>query len=149
MGDALKEARTVFTDFLSKRDLRMTPQRGLILDVFLKTESHLTSEDLFNLVRRRDKSIGQATVYRTLKLLSESGIAIEVDFGDGVARFEHKYGHDHHDHLICELCKKSIEVVDNQIEALQEKLACRHDFLLKGHKLYLFGICKECRNKGR
>ncbi len=147
--DYRKEAKTVFSGCLSKKNLRMTPQRSLILDTFLKTEKHLTSEELYDLVKRKDKSIGQATVYRMLKLLSETNIAREVDFGEGVVRYEPKYRQEHHDHIICEECKKTIEVMDEQIEKLQEKLAKKHGFVLTGHKMYLYGICEECRRKGK
>lgn len=141
------DAKSRFEQFLEERGLRMTPQRSLIVDVFLKTERHVSSEDLYSLVKRKDRSIGQATVYRTLKLLSESGIAREVDFGEGVTRYEHEYGHDHHDHLICESCRKSIEVVDPRIEELQEKLARDHGFVMTSHKLDMFGLCAKCRAK--
>ncbi len=143
----MDEAKRKFGEFLAARDLRMTSQRSVILDVFLKNESHLTSEDLYHHVKRRDRSIGHATVYRTLRLLSESGIAREVDFGEGMVRYEHEFGHEHHDHLVCERCRKSIEVVDSRIEDLQEKLARKHGFIVTGHKMDLFGICRDCREK--
>ena len=141
----MKEPQSVFADFLSRRKLKMTPQRRTILDAFLAAEGHLASEELYELVKRQDKSIGQATVYRTLKLLSESGLAKEVHFGDGVTRYERKYGADHHDHLICERCGVNVEVLDERIEALQVDLARNHGFELTGHKMYLYGICAKCR----
>ncbi len=140
-------ARERFEEFLAEKGLRMTSQRRLILDVFLKTERHVSSEDLYNLVKKKDPSVGQATVYRTLRLLSESGIAREVNFGDGLSRYEHEYGHEHHDHLICERCRQSIEVLDPRIEALQVKLAREHGFQITSHKLDIFGICAKCRAK--
>lgn len=143
----MKEPQAVFADYLAKMNLKMTPQRRLILDVFLRGDDHYASEDLYNLVKAEDRSIGQATVYRTLKLLSESGLAKEVHFGDGVTRYERKYGSAHHDHIICEVCGKTVEVVDEQIEHLQERLAESHGFLLTGHKMYLYGVCSECRAK--
>jgi len=147
INSQMKGAKTIFSEYLSRKNLRMTPQRMLILDTFLKTEKHLTSEDLYNLVKRKDKSIGQATVYRMLKLLTETDIAREVDFGDGSMRYEHQLNHAHHDHLICEGCKKNIEVLDEEIEKSQEKIAKKHGFVLTGHKMYLYGICEECRKK--
>jgi Fur family ferric uptake transcriptional regulator len=141
----MKEPQEVFADYLARQNLKMTPQRRLILDVFLREEGHLACEDLYGRVKKADKSIGQATVYRTLKLLSESGLAKEVNFGDGVTRYERKYGSDHHDHIICETCGRNVEVVDEDIERLQEALAERHGFLLTGHKMYLYGICADCR----
>jgi Fur family ferric uptake transcriptional regulator len=137
--------RKVFQEFLAENNLRMTYQREVILDVFLKTKTHVSPEDLYNLVKKRDASIGQATVYRTLKLLSEAGLASEVEFGDGVMRYEHKYGQGHHDHLVCEVCGKKVEVFDPLIEELQEKLAKRHGFVLTNHKMYLYGICNKCK----
>jgi Fur family ferric uptake transcriptional regulator len=119
----------------------------MILNTFMKKEGHITSEELYDIVKKKDGAIGQATVYRTLKLLSESGIAREVDFGDGVVRYEHKYGHEHHDHLICNSCGKNIEVLEQRIEEMQGKMAKRHGFKLTGHKMYLYGICRDCRKK--
>ncbi|MFQ6617085.1 MAG: Fur family transcriptional regulator [Fidelibacterota bacterium] len=143
----MKEIKKVFAQFLSGRNLRVTPQRSLILDVFLSTERHLTCEELYNLVKDKDKSIGWSTVFRTLKLLCESNIAGEVDLGDGLIRFEHKYGHEHHDHLICSKCGKLVEIVEPKIEKLQKKMAEIHDFTITGHKMDIFGICKECRGE--
>ncbi|NJB68481.1 Fur family ferric uptake transcriptional regulator [Desulfobaculum xiamenense] len=143
----MKEPLEVFSDYLSRKNLKMTPQRRLILDIFLREKGHLASEDLYTIVKRFDKSIGQATVYRTLKLLSESGLAKEVKFGDGVTRYEQKYGNSHHDHIICEECGKALSVVDEKIEELQERLAEEHGFVLTGHEMYLYGLCADCRRK--
>lgn len=135
-----------FNDFIAKRGLKSTAQRGLIVDVFLKTEGHLSTEELYEKVKSVDNSVGQATVYRTMKLLCESGLAREVHFGDGLARYE-KYNedHDHHDHLICQSCGKNLEVVDERIESLQEELAKQHGFVLTSHRMYLYGVCSDCR----
>ncbi|NDV24140.1 Fur family transcriptional regulator [Desulfovibrio sp. JC022] len=143
----MKSAQDIFTEYLTRQRLKMTPQRRTILQVFLAEEGHISSEELYNLVRAEDSSIGQATVYRTLKLLADSGIAKSVDFNDGVIRYEHKYGHEHHDHLVCERCGKTIEAVDNEIEHLQEELAKKYGFELTHHEMYLFGVCKECQGK--
>ncbi|OEU68952.1 MAG: transcriptional repressor [Desulfovibrio sp. S3730MH75] len=143
----MKSAKDIFSEYLSKQKLKMTPQRRTILNAFLNEEGHISSEELYNLIRKEDSSIGQATVYRTLKLLAESGIAKAVDFNDGVLRYEHKYGHDHHDHLVCEQCGTTIEAVDPEIEHLQEELAKKHGFVLTHHEMYLFGVCKECQDK--
>jgi Fur family ferric uptake transcriptional regulator len=147
--NAMDEARSRFEEYLRGKGLRLTAQRGLILDVFLGREGHMTPEELYKLVGRRDRSVGQATVYRALKLLVKSGMAREVDFGDGVMRYEHGFGHKHHDHLICLRCRKSIEVLDPAIEALQERLARKHGFGIRGHRMDIFGICAECgKEKG-
>ncbi|MEG2140412.1 MAG: transcriptional repressor [Bilophila sp.] len=134
----------VFRSFLRSKGLRNTPQRQQILDVFLHEAGHLTTEEVYDRVRCKDATLGQATVYRTMKLLCEAGLAREVRFGDGIARYEH--AHDsHHDHLICEICGKNIEVVDPKIEELQEALTLKHGFKPTSHRLYLYGICAECQ----
>jgi len=118
-----------FGAFLRGKGLRNTPQRNRIIEVFLQQKGHLTIEDLYDLVRHEDPSLGQATVYRTMKLLCGAGLARELRFGDGV---------------ICERCGKNIEVVDPDIEALQDALARKHGFTPTSHRLYLYGICSDC-----
>lgn len=140
-------AQTYFSEYLAAQKLKVTPQRMIILQVFLEKDGHVSSEELYDEVRRVDESIGQATVYRTLKLLSESGLAKQVDFKEGVTRYEHNLGVAHHDHLICERCKKTIEIVDERIERLQEELAARAGFILTGHRMDLFGLCPDCRSR--
>jgi len=143
----MKAPQEVFAEYLANENLKMTPQRRVILDTLLKKNDHLSSEELYALVKKRDASIGQATVYRTLKLLSDSGLIEPLDFADGVTRYEPCYGKDHHDHLICERCGKNIEIVDEVIERRQEQLAKEHGFTLMRHKMYLYGLCRECRKK--
>jgi len=137
----------IFIDYLRKKDLKLTEQRKEILNVFLKTERHLSVEDLYNIAKRKDPNIGQATVFRTLKLLQEADIAKEVDLGDGKIRYEHKYGHEHHDHLICIRCGRFVEAVDPKIEKLQDNLCKRHGFLPQRHKMEIFGICSKCNTR--
>jgi Fur family ferric uptake transcriptional regulator len=116
MVEDFKDPMTVFSEFISRKRLKMTPQRLHILEVFLSSHGHLTAEELYRKVKEGNASIGQATVYRTVKLLADSGLAKEVEFGDGVVRYELKYGQSHHDHLICERCGRNVEVVDAAIE---------------------------------
>jgi Fur family ferric uptake transcriptional regulator len=142
------DERAEFGRFLAAKGLKMTKQRALIFELFLKREGHLSSEELYGLVKKKDPSIGRATVYRALKLFKEADLAREVDFGEGLARYEHSSG-PHHDHLICVRCGKAIEVVDESIEELQEKLSRRHGFTLTGHKMQLFGVCPACRRDGQ
>ena len=144
----MKKEFIVFDDFIRAKGLRHTPQRETILDVFLSTERHVSAEELYKLVRRRHRDIGYVTVYRTMKLLSESGLCGEIDFGDGIMRYEHKYGHGHHDHLVCIRCGAFTEVVKPKIERLQEDLTKEHNFKALRHRLEIFGICSRCRRKG-
>lgn len=143
----MEEVIDIFVNFLNKKNLKLTRQRQKILNIFLKTERHLSVEDLYNIVKRKDPNVGHATVFRTLKLLQDAGIAKEVDFGDKKIRYEHKYGHQHHDHLVCIKCGRFIEVLESKIEKLQEELCRRNQFLPQRHKMEIFGICKRCRTK--
>lgn len=135
-----------FSDFLTVKSLRYTRQRKLILETFLTIKDHASVEELYLIVRRTDPSIGQVTVYRTLKLLCEAGIASAVNFEEGMVRYE-PVGLHHHDHLVCERCGRKIEFVNDAIEALQEKVCADHGFRPTAHHMVLYGICAECRGK--
>ena len=143
--DAISEEQEVFLKHIQKKGLKRTAQRDLILNVFLRTEEHLSNEDLYNLVKREDPTVGQTTVYRTLKLLTEAGLAREVRFGDGRAHYEHNYKHQHHDHMICSECGKVIEFYSAELEAIQDATAAKHKFEITQHLLRIIGICSECR----
>lgn len=143
----MTNSQEAFSRYLAEKNLKMTPQRRVILDTLQKQDEHLSSEELYALVKRHDPSIGQATVYRTLKLLNEAGIVEPLDFADGVTRYESSYGREHHDHLICESCGRNIEIMDEVIERRQEELAEEHGFTLLRHKMYLYGLCPDCRGK--
>jgi Fur family ferric uptake transcriptional regulator len=140
-----KPEMDILSAYLARNGLRMTRQRQTILREFLGREGHSSAEELTAAVKEKDKSIGQATVYRVLRVLIESGIAREVRFGNGVIRYEHNLGHKHHDHLSCEGCGKAIEVFDETIEELQRKLAEKHHFSVTGHVMNIYGLCEECR----
>jgi len=143
----MAKEKEIFIDFLKSKGLKLTKQREQILAVFLKTEKHLSVEELYDIVKRQDSTIGQATVFRTLKLLCEADIACQIELGDRRVRFEHKYGHGHHDHLICIKCDGLIEAMDPQIEKLQNVLCKRFGFRPVSHKLQIFGICRKCSQK--
>jgi len=139
------EEQEVLLKHIQKRGLKRTAQRDLILDIFLRTEEHLSSEDLYRLVQKDDPSIGQTTVYRTLKLLTEAGLAREVRFGDGRTHYEHNYKHQHHDHMICSECGRIIEFFSAELEAIQDAMAAKHRFEVTQHLLRIIGVCAECR----
>jgi Fur family ferric uptake transcriptional regulator len=141
----MTEEQEVFLQHIQKKGLKRTTQRDLILDIFLRTEAHLSSEDLYQLVKREDPNIGQTTVYRTLKLLAEAGLAREVRFGDGVTHYEHNYKHQHHDHMICSQCGRVIEFFSAELEAIQDAMAAKHRFQITQHLLRIIGVCAECR----
>ncbi len=135
---------SVFEDYLKSVGLKVTRQREILLDEFLKIEDHVSAEEFFLILKKKYKSIGQATVFRTLKLLVSSGIAASIEFSDKTLRYEHRYNHIHHDHLICVNCGNIIEASDPEIEKLQEKLAKKHGLTPVSHSLQIFGICKAC-----
>lgn len=139
--------KELFLEHIQKTGLRRTGQRDLIMEIFLRTEAHLTSEDLYWLVQKQDPSVGHTTVYRTLKLLTEAGLAREVRFGDNRTYYEHHYNHDHHDHMICTECGKVIEFFSQDIESMQDKMADKFGFKTTHHSLRMWGICSECQAK--
>jgi len=145
----MTEEQEVFLKHIQKKGLKRTTQRDLILDTFLRMEEHLSSEDLYRLVKEVDPSIGQTTVYRTLKLLTEAGLAREVRFGDGITHYEHNYKHQHHDHMICSECGRIIEFFSAELEALQDKIAARHHFQIIQHLHRIIGVCAECRRAAK
>ncbi len=145
--DQISEKRAVFSDFIGRQKLKSTRQRNLVADVFFASDSHLSIEEILQLVRRKDPAIGYATVYRTLKLLAQAGLADERHFSDGIARFEQSMGHAHHDHMVCTICGRVFEFANDQIERLQESIARDFGFEITSHKLELYGICKDCQSK--
>lgn len=139
--------KEIFLEHIQKSGLRRTAQRDLIMDIFLRTEDHLTSEDLYWLVQKEDSTVGITTVYRTLKLLTDAGLAREVRFGDNKTYYEHHYNHQHHDHMICTECGRVIEFFSQEIESLQDQMAEKFGFRPTYHSLRMWGLCSECRNE--
>ena len=132
-----------FKEHLRGQRLKSTAQRDTIARAFLASQRHINVEELYHDVRRLNPHIGYATVYRTMKLLTECGVAVERHFHDGEARYESAQK-GHHDHLLCEVCGKIVEFKEPGIETLQQKAAKRLGFRLMGHKMELYGICGEC-----
>ena len=145
--DEFLKEKEIFLEHIQKAGLRRTTQRDLILEIFLRTEEHLSSEDLYWLVQKQDPSVGHTTVYRTLKLLTEAGLAREVRFGDGKTYYEHHYNHEHHDHMICTECGKVIEFYSPELEAMQDQMAAKYKFKPTHHSLRILGACEECQEK--
>mgnify|MGYP001615484136 CR=1 FL=1 len=131
----MAKAREIFFDYIKEKGLRNIMQREEILDAFLSADKHITVEKLFNMIKTTNLGIGYATVHRNLSLLCECGLADEIKIGKQKTRYELKFGHEHHDHLICLKCGRFIEVNDDKIEKLQDKLAEANDFIPKRHKL--------------
>jgi len=137
----------VLMEYLQERKLKLTPHRQLILDVFLNHEGHRSVEDIYRVVRKQDPRVGYTTVYRTMKILVECGLAREIDLADGITRYEHLYNHEHHDHMICMQCGRSIEFYDPGIETLQDEASAQLGFKVLDHKLQIYGLCRDCRGE--
>jgi Fur family ferric uptake transcriptional regulator len=135
--------------YMLKRGLRSTEQRRLIIDTFFHIGEHITIDSLLKQVRSVDSRVGYATVYRTMKLLTESGVVQEHKFGDGFTRYELSDDEHHHDHLICIECGKITEFEEPLIEELQDRVAGRYGFLVRQHKHELYGVCAECQKRAQ
>ena len=151
MGKNLKEIASL-KDHLAKHHLKLTRQREHILTEFLRTE-HVTAEQMYHQLSKRDPHIGLATIYRTLNLFCEAGLAQARHFGTQT-QYDNVVHKGHHDHLICTLCDKIIEFENCQIEELQEEVARQNGFTISTHKLELYGnpvrlLTGECKNCGR
>lgn len=131
-------------DYMKANRLKNTQQRQAILETFLETEDHLALDELLERVQQRRAGIGYATVYRTMKLFSQAGVAQERRFGDGQTRYElAELGDDHHDHLICETCGYIFEFEDDEIERRQAQVAERYGLRIRRHRLDLWGECQQ------
>jgi len=149
-GNRTKEFE-ILDKHLAQKGFKSTQQREEILEIFLKEERHLSAEDLYELVKKKTSAtggrarIGISTVYRSLKLFCECGLARETHLGDGRVRFEHHYAHPHHDHLICTKCGTAIEFFSEKMEQLQDKIADEHSFIPQRHRMEVYGLCKNCQ----
>lgn len=134
-----------FRAFLAKQQLKSTRQRDLIAKKFFMSSGHISIEELLTRARKEYPRIGYATVYRTLKLLKESGLAAERQFGGSQTMYETAGEAEHHDHLICMECGHVIEFVSSGIERAQERVARSFGFNIVRHKHELYGLCAKAR----
>jgi len=140
--DDTDELKQRWRTYIQNHQLNVTAQREAIVEQFLRTRDHVSIDELLGKVRKRQPKVGYATVYRTLKLLVDSGLAVERQFGDGQARYE--VVGDHHDHLICMKCGLILEFEDTEIERLQDKIAERlGGFTVLRHRHELYGLCPK------
>ncbi len=130
-------------EHLAKHHLKLTRQREHILNAFLRTE-HVTAEQMYRQLSKKDPHIGLATIYRTLNLFCEAGLAQARHFGSQT-QYDNISHKGHHDHLICTGCGKIVEFENCDIERLQEEVARRNGFTIQTHKLELYGLCAACR----
>ncbi|HEY6098488.1 MAG TPA: transcriptional repressor [Anaeromyxobacter sp.] len=144
-GDEADSPAAVLGAYIAERGLKRSRQRDRIAETFFAMGGHVSVEELVARVRRVDPRISVATVYRTMKLLADCGLAVPRQFGGGQTRYEAAAGRAHHDHLICTSCGEIIEFANEKIESLQALVARRHGFEVESHKLELYGRCARCR----
>jgi len=135
---------------LQERQHKMTPQRQIVLQIFLDHPGeHLSAEDVHGILRDNHSEIGLATVYRSLELLSDLGILQKMEFGDGCSRYEvNAIDPDthHHHHLLCTKCGKVTEFEDDLLENLEQDIENKSGFRIMDHQVKFFGYCKECQD---
>jgi len=134
----------VLKEHLGKHQLKFTRQRELILTAFLRQE-HITAEAMYHQLAKTDPHLGLATIYRTLNLFCDAGIAQARHFGSQT-QYDNVAHKGHHDHLICTGCGKIVEFENCEIEKLQEEVATRNGFTIQTHRLELYGLCSRCRH---
>ena len=144
-----KGAKQKFMKFLGTRKLRITSQRQTIIDTVFSTEEHFTADQLLEWSRQRDKSVSRATVYRTLPLLTESGLVREMDFGKDHKYYDPNYAdHPNHNHIICQDCDKIVEFESEKIDQIENEITQRLGFSVKTQRLQITASCEELKKRG-
>jgi Fur family ferric uptake transcriptional regulator len=137
----------ILREYIKGNNIRQSVPREQVIRMFLKTEKHVSIQELHGLVVKSFPKIGLATVYRSMKIACGAGLAREIELSDSTMRYEHLFGHEHHDHLICIECGKFEEVKSQKIEKEQEKIAEEFGYMLVKHRHMLYGICPACKKK--
>jgi Fur family ferric uptake transcriptional regulator len=150
MADALRTcAKERFREFLSRKNLRLTAQREAIMQSVFATQEHFTADELLKWSRRIDRTVSRATVYRTLPLLTESGLVREMDFGKDHKYYDPNYAaRPHHNHIICEDCDRIVEFDSDEIDRFGAEVSRRLGFIATAHRLQITGRCEELRRTG-
>lgn len=142
-------AKQRFLGFLAGKKLRVTAQRRAIIDTVFNTEQHFTADQLLEWSRRRDRSVSRATVYRTLPLLTESGLVREMNFGKEFKIYDPNYArYPHHNHIICQDCHQIVEFESDQLEQLERDIGRRLGFNVQAHRLEITASCEEFHRLG-
>lgn len=132
----------VFENFLRGKNLKHSKPRHDILEVFLASEGHLSAQELYERVRRKNPRIGSATVYRTLKLLEACGLARSMNYGDGTQRYEPDRFQHHH--IICTSCNRTVEFLCPELESLLQQVQKKHQFIMQSHAVRILSVCTNC-----
>lgn len=142
--DIIQTAENVFREFLRDRGLKYTGEREKILQAVMHTDEHFEAEELLRLMWQESNRVGKATVYRTLKLLVECGIVKEVHFSNKQVHYEHTYGQDPHDHMVCRRCGRIIEFDAAEVVRLRTVISAKARFHALSHRFQILGLCEVC-----
>lgn len=145
----LKSILQTFQEYLSRQGLNLTRQREEILRCLMESDRHLGVEEVYDRVKRKDPTIGRATVFRTVRLLQECGLVAEVGSTNGRSKFELKADRPHHDHMICVECGRIVEFQSPMMERFQDEAIRRHGFVALWHRHEIFGRCRDCQERKR
>ncbi|MFA5087726.1 MAG: transcriptional repressor [Candidatus Omnitrophota bacterium] len=143
----MKEEKRIFDNYVKEEGLNASAKRDCVLKAFLGTKKHVSAEELYSMVKKECPEIGYTTVYRTLKMIADCGLAELVDFEDGVKRFEPRHGKEDHAHFICTECGKSFEVFAEPLRNLGFELAKAKGFVPQKQRFEIFGLCNRCKQK--
>jgi Fur family transcriptional regulator, ferric uptake regulator len=131
-----------FEHYLRTQNLKNSKPRRDILEVFLGSQGHLSAQELYDQVKQINSRVGFATVYRTLKLLEECGLARSMDYGDGTQRYEPDRFQHHH--IICTSCNRTVEFLSPELEALLQNVQVSHDYIPQTHAVRILSMCQDC-----
>ena len=137
-----------FRGYLRDHNLPVTAQRLAIADVALRSDRHLSADEIAREVSARGAGAGTATVYRTLELLVRSGLLVERDFGEGFRRYEPARDTPHHEHLLCTVCGRVTEFRDERLERMTMIIADGYGYARQRHRLVIYGVCEQCQRGG-
>ncbi|HLV10076.1 MAG TPA: Fur family transcriptional regulator [Halanaerobiales bacterium] len=133
---------------IKKKGIKLTPQREAVVIAFIKNKKeHMSALDIYDFLKGENKSLGLATIYRTLELLEKKRIVVRRDFDNGTARYEFVINRQKHNHLVCKKCGKVIEIPDLLPDNIEGILLEQEDFYCQTYSVKFYGYCKECYNK--
>lgn len=145
-SDHLSPELAAFMKFLKKRGQRYTKEREAIAREIISNSDHFDVDELF-IRLRRTAGVSKASIYRTIPLLIEAGLLMEVYLEDGHMHYEHVYGREQHSHLRCVVCRKIFEFNDSMLAEIEKKVAVMHNFQTEGHKFEIWGRCADCQSR--